>query len=107
MFKNRGNAEATSWFTVNGKKTVIGKTSRRFKELDLEILHRFSMGYYATLQDFFFLLFDLFRRFSGAPFFRDYIRSDPIKSELYKKNIPAKLRNDPWNICAQFQGLTP
>ena len=28
---------STSWFTVNGQKTLIGNPSRRFKDLDAEI----------------------------------------------------------------------
>ena len=48
---------------------LIGKTSRRFKELDPENLHRCSMGHYATSYGVFFLLFDFFNRFSGVPDF--------------------------------------
>ena len=48
----------TNWFMVNGPKTVIGKTSRHFKKLDAENLHRYSMGHSATFNNegFFFTL---------------------------------------------------
>ena len=48
---------STSWFTVNGQKTLIGKTSRRFNELDPETLQKCAMGHYESFgaRDFSFL----------------------------------------------------
>ena len=85
---------------MNGKKTVIGKTSRRFKELDLDLLHRCSMGHYATLQDWGFLLFILIPIQEGLNGM-DVVpkNGDPGKTakEGKKKENPnpAKLRSDP------------
>ena len=50
-----------SWFTVITQKTLIGKTSGRFNELDPETLHRCSMGHYAKSHGVgFFVLYIIF-----------------------------------------------
>ena len=78
----------TSWFAVNRKKTLIGKTSRRFKELDAEILHRCSMGHYATLNGVGFVYFFFtFSPFFGGPRYlgTSALHSDPAKSKIKQK----------------------
>ena len=53
----------TSWFTVIAQKTLIGKSSRRFNELDPENLHRYSMSHYEKTdgRGFFIFFFAVFR----------------------------------------------
>ena len=77
----------TSWFTLITLKTVISKTSRRFKELDAEILHICSMDHYEKSEDFFFFTFLLFSPFFGVPrfFWTNALHSDPSNSKIRQK----------------------
>ena len=92
--------KATSWFKVITQKSLIGKTSRRFKELDPEILHRCSLDHYATFDEGGFSTFWLFRRFSGVPdFFGEMPSIQTPLNRKKKKKIENPLRtiffNDP------------
>ena len=60
---------------------LIGKTSRRFKELDPEILHRCSMGHYAKSYGGGFLIFFFIFDFGGSEW-----RAFPKKSLGPPKN---------------------
>ena len=68
---------------------LIGKTSRRFNELDPENLHRYSMGHYENSYGGGFFLKNVFSRFFGGPssFGGNAIYSDPSKSKINKKGI--------------------
>lgn len=69
------------------------KTSRRFKELDPEILHECSMGNYATFEGRGFFTFWFFYRFSGVPVFfgETSTQSDPRKTVKKKKTRSSKV----------------
>ena len=77
-----------SYELVHGEqeKTPISQTSRRFRELDAESLHRCSMVQYAQSYGvvFDFLTFSPF--FGGPIFFGiDALNSDPSKSKVTKQ----------------------
>ena len=88
---------STGWLTLIALKTLIGKTSRRFKELDAEILHRYSMHHYAKSDGVFFLLRKFSPFFGGLRFFGTIaLHSDPSKSKINeKKTLRTILRYDP------------
>ena len=44
----------TGWFRLNAKNCVPGNSSRRFFELDHEILHTYSGRHYLKLEEGFF-----------------------------------------------------
>ena len=55
---DRGVAAAcTGWFRLNAQNCVPGNSSRRFFELDHEILHTYSGHHYLKLEEGFFLIF--------------------------------------------------
>ena len=92
--------------TVITQNTVIGKTSRRLEELEPEILHRCSIGHYATFQGHFVFPFRHFSSFFGGPsFFGDSaIHSDPPKLKK-KSSLESCVMTK--NVCAKFRVLTP
>ena len=57
----------TGWFRLNAKNCVPGNSSRRFFELDHEILHTYSGRHYLKLEEGFFLIFCLGGRLFGVP----------------------------------------
>ena len=61
----------TGWFKAITQKTLIGKTSRRLRDLDPDNFLRCSMGHYATFNGGDFSTFDVFTVFRGSQFFRD------------------------------------
>ena len=72
---------------MNTQKTLIGKTSRRFNELDPENLHRYSMGHYEKSNGGGFFTFWLFSPFFRGPRFfgTNALHSDPSNSKINEK----------------------
>ena len=57
----------TGWFRLNAKNCVPGNSSRRFFELDHEILHTYSGRHYLKLEEGGFQIFCLGGRLFGVP----------------------------------------
>ena len=57
----------TGWFRLNAQNCVPGNSSRRFFELDHEILHTYSGKQYLKLEEGGFLIFCLGGRLFGVP----------------------------------------
>ena len=57
--------EHTGWFRLNAKNCVPGNSSRRFFELDHEILHTYSGRQYLKLEEGGFLIWGFAVEISG------------------------------------------
>ena len=79
----------TSWFTVITQKTLIGKTSRRFNELDPENLHRCSMGHYEKSEGGGFFIFCFIFDLEGS----EYMALSPKDLGPPKNGKKKKSRN--------------
>ena len=56
---------ATGWFRLNAQNCVPGNSSRRFFELDHEILHTYSGRQYLKLEEGFFFIWGFAVEISG------------------------------------------
>ena len=101
----------TGWFRLNAQNCVPGNSSRRFFELDHEILHTYSGRHYLKLEEGGFLIFCLGGRLFGVP----AGVLDPgggqnpdistAKPQIKKK--PLRVLDTAFqNMCAKFRGLT-
>ena len=84
-------AICTSWFTLITQKTLIGKTSRRLKVLNAEILLRCSTGHSTASDGWIFSNFSVILPFCRGPrfFMKISIHSDPHQSKIKKQKAPS------------------
>ena len=102
----------TGWFRVNAQNRVPGNSSRRFFELDHEILHTYSGKQYLKLEEGYFLFGVSLSRYPGFdPPPGQALQPGPrITGHRDKKKIEKNplqvLDSDVQNMCAKFRGLT-
>ena len=102
----------TGWFRVNAQNRVPGNSSRRFFELDHEILHTYSGKQYLKLEEGYFLFGVSLSRYPGfdpppGQALQPGPRITGHRDKKLKKKKPLRvLDSDVQNMCAKFRGLT-
>ena len=101
----------TGWFRLNAKNNVPGNSSRRFFELDHEILHTYSGRQYLKLEEGGFLIWGFAVEISGfwpppGQVLQPGPRITGHRDKKLKKKPLRVLDSDVQNMCAKFRGLT-